>query len=193
MDTLILFALLACAVAFVVGIYNRLVRLRNKVRAGFAQVQAELQSRYDLIPNLVASVQSYMTHEQETLEAVVKARNLAAKELKRTDPDRDGGVAGLGLADAELSARMTSLYALMEAHPDLRANQNMMTLQRKLGTIENKVVFSRRAFNDAVNAYNSACETFPGNLFANAFGFQPASFFTVETERALSTPQVSFT
>jgi len=193
MDSIILLILIGGTVAFIIGIYNRLIKLRNKVRNGFAQIDVELTRRYDLVPNLVASVQAYMTHERETLDAVVRARNSAAKGLKKTNPDDPGSVAELAMADAALTASLGKLFALMESYPDLKANQNMLTLQRQLATTENKVAFARQAFNDAVNTYNTACESFPANLFTHLFGFTPATFFTLESADQRAAPKVSFT
>jgi LemA protein len=193
MDSIIFLIIIGGAIAFVIGIYNRLIGLRNKVRNGFAQVDVELTRRYDLIPNLVASVQAYMTHERETLDAVVKARNSATKDLQRSNPDNPGSIAELGMADAALTAGLGKLFALMESYPDLKANQNMLTLQGQLATTENKVAFARQAFNDAVNAYNTSCESFPANLFTNLFGFKPAAFFTVESADQRAAPKVAFT
>ena len=193
MDSIIFLIIIGGALALIVGIYNRLVSLRNKVRNGFAQVDVELTRRYDLIPNLVSRVQAYMTHERETLDAVNKARNSATKNLKRSNPDNSDTITELGIADAALTASLSKLFALAESYPDLKANQNMLTLQRQLATTENKVAFARQAFNDSVNTYNTACESFPANLFANLFGFEPASFFKVESADQRSAPKVSFT
>ncbi len=193
MDSLIFLIIIGVLLAFVIGIYNRLVKLRNQVRSGFAQIDVELTRRHDLIPNLVASVQGYMKHERETLDAVVTARNEAAQGLKRTDPTDPVTIKNLATAEATLSSGLGKLFALMENYPDLKANQNMLNLQDKLSATENTLAFSRQAFNDAVMTYNTSCESFPANVFAGFFGFSPAGFFRVDSAEVRDAPDVSFT
>ena len=195
MTVLIVLGLLALLVVWVVGIYNRLVALRNRFKNAFAQIDVQLKRRYDLIPNLVEVAKGYMKHERETLEAVIRARNEAANAESKAaaDPGNAGAVRGLAGAEATLSGTLGRLFALAEAYPDLKANQNMMQLQEELASTENKVAFARQAYNDAVMSYNTATEVFPGVLIARNFKFEPAQLFEVEAPAERSAPKVSFT
>ena len=190
----ILLIIVGVLVFVVIGIYNKLVSLRNRVKNGFAQIDVQLQRRHDLIPNLVESVKGYMAHERETLEAVVQARNAAVTGLKAAaaDPSNAEAIKALGAAEATLSGTLGRLFALAENYPDLKASENMLRLQEELATTENKVSFSRQAFNDAVLGYNNACEIFPNNLIANMFTFNPAEFLEIESEDSRAAPTVSF-
>lgn len=190
----ILLIIIGILVFVVIGIYNKLVSLRNRVKNGFAQIDVQLQRRYDLIPNLVESVKGYMKHERETLEAVVQARNAAVTGLKAAaaDPSNAEAIKALGKAEATLSGTLGRLFALAENYPDLKASENMLRLQEELASTENKVSFSRQAFNDAVLGYNNACEVFPNNLIANMFTFNPAEFLEIESEDSRAAPSVSF-
>ena len=192
---LILLAILVGIVFFAITIYNRLVNARNRVSNSFAQIDVQLTRRYDLIPNLVEAVKGYMKHERETLEAVISARNAAASSLQqaKADPSDPTAIAGLGAAETMLQGALGRLFALAEAYPDLKANENMMQFQEELTTTENKVAFSRQAFNDAVLTYNNLRENFPNNLVAGFFSFGPASYLEIETEEKRSVPEVSFT
>ena len=192
---LILLAILVGIVFFAITIYNRLVNARNRVSNSFAQIDVQLTRRYDLIPNLVEAVKGYMKHERETLEAVISARNAAASSLQqaKADPSDPTAIAGLGAAETMLQGAFGRLFALAEAYPDLKANENMMQFQEELTTTENKVAFSRQAFNDAVLTYNNLRENFPNNLIAGFFSFGPASYLEIETEEKRSVPEVSFT
>jgi LemA protein len=194
MSFLIGLGILAAIVAWGIAMYNNLVNLRNRVRNGFSQINVQLTRRYDLIPNLVEAVKGYMKHERETLEAVVQARNAAMSGLQAAaaDPSNGEAIKALGGAEAALSGTLGRLFALAEAYPDLKANQNMMQLQEELASTENKVAFSRQAFNDAVMGYNNACQNFPNSLIANGFDFQPAEFLEIESEEKRDVPQVSF-
>ena len=192
---LIFLGIIAAIVFWAIGIYNRLVNLRNRVRNAFAQIDVQLTRRHDLIPNLVEAVKGYMKHERETLEAVIKARNVAVSALDaaKADPANAAAIQKLGGAEGALGSVLGRLFALSEAYPDLKANQNMMQLQEELATTENKVAFSRQAFNDAVMGYNNAAENFPNNVIANAFSFELASFLEIEAEEMREVPEVSFT
>ncbi len=192
---LIFLAVIAAIVFWAIGIYNRLVNERNRVRNGFAQIDVQLTRRHDLIPNLVEAVKGYMKHERETLEAVVKARNAAvsALEAAKADPANAAAIQELGATEGALGAVLSRLFALSEAYPDLKASENMMQFQEELATTENKVAFSRQAFNDAVMGYNNTAENFPNNIIANTFNFELASFLEIEAEEMREAPEVSFT
>ncbi|MEM8546775.1 MAG: LemA family protein [Pseudomonadota bacterium] len=181
-------------VFFVISIYNRLVNARNRVSNAFAQIDVQLTRRYDLIPNLIESVKGYMAHERETLEAVINARNAAASGLAQAkqDPTDPGAIASLGAAESLLGGALGRLFALAEAYPDLKANENMLQFQEELTTTENKIAFSRQAFNDAVLSYNNLRENFPNNLIAGPFDFQAASYLDIESEDMRQAPKVSF-
>lgn len=178
-----------------ISIYNRLVNERNRVRNGFAQIDVQLTRRHDLIPNLVEAVKGYMKHERETLEGVVAARNAAVSSLNtaKADPANAAAIKKLGASEGALGSALGRLFALAEAYPDLKANQNMMQFQEELASTENKVAFSRQAFNDAVLSYNNTAQNFPNNVIANSFGFDLASFLEIEGEEKRVAPEVSFT
>jgi LemA protein len=188
---LIVVALLAF---FLVGQYNRLVGLRNRFMNAFAQIDVQLRRRYDLIPNLVETAKGYMKHERETLEAVIEARNQASQAEKRAaaDPSDGEAVASLMGAERALTGSLGRFFALSEAYPELRSNQNMLSLQEELSSTENKIAFARQGYNDAVMRYNTARESFPTVLIANSFGFQSAPLFVVDTEEERVAPRVSF-
>jgi LemA protein len=192
---LIFLGIIAAIVFWAVGIYNRLVNERNRVRNAFAQIDVQLTRRYDLIPNLVEAVKGYMKHERETLEAVIKARNAASSALDaaKADPANAAAMKKLGGAEGALAGVLGRLFALSEAYPDLKANQNMMQFQEELASTENKVAFSRQAFNDSVLTYNNAAENFPNNVIAGFFSFKLASFLEIESEEMREAPEVSFT
>ncbi|MEX1023649.1 MAG: LemA family protein [Planctomycetota bacterium] len=179
---------------WLVGIYNRLVALRNRFKNAFAQIDVQLERRYDLIPNLVEVAKGYIKHERETLEAVIGARNQAvgAAKTAAANPGDPGAMQGLMGAEGALTGAMGRLFAVMEAYPDLKANQNMMQLTEELTSTENKVAFARQAFNDAVMNYNTARESFPSNLIAGTFNFDAAELFTLTDDRARQAPKVSF-
>jgi LemA protein len=190
----ILLGIIAAVALWAIGIYNKLVNLRNAVKNAFAQIDVQLTRRYDLIPNLVEAVKGYMKHERETLEAVISARTRAVQSLKSASehPESAAAIQELSSADAGLSAALGRLFALSEAYPDLKADRNMMQFQEELTSTENKVAFSRQAFNDAVMRYNNARENFPNNLVANSFSFDAAAFLEIESEEKRAVPQVSF-
>ena len=192
---LIFLAILAAIVFWAIGMYNRLVNERNRVRNAFAQIDVQLTRRHDLIPNLVEAVKGYMKHERETLEAVVQARNNAVSSLDaaKVDPANAELIKKLGASEGALGAALGRLFALSEAYPDLKANQNMMQFQEELASTENKVAFSRQAFNDSVLGYNNTVENFPNNVIAGMFSFESASFLDIEEPEKRDAPEVSFT
>jgi len=192
---LIFLGIIAAIVIWAISIYNRLINERNRVRNAFAQIDVQLTRRYDLIPNLVEAVKGYMKHERETLDAVIRARNTAVASLDaaKADPANAEAIRKLGESEGALGGVLGRLFALSEAYPDLKANQNMMQFQEELSSTENKVAFSRQAFNDAVMLYNNSAQNFPNNFIANMFGFQLASFLEIESEAKREVPEVKFT
>ena len=192
---LVFLAILAAIVFWGVGIYNRLVNERNRVKNAFAQIDVQLTRRYDLIPNLVEAVKGYMKHERETLEAVISARNAAASSLDaaKSDPANAQAIKELGASEGALTSALGRLFALSEAYPDQKANENMMSLQEELTTTENKVAFARQAFNDTVLQYNNSVQNFPNNVIAGFFSFDAASFLEIDAEEMRDAPEVSFT
>jgi LemA protein len=177
-----------------VGVYNTLVTLRNRFKNAFSQIDVQLKRRYDLIPNLVETVKGYMRHERETLEAVINARNLAVTAGQRAaaSPGDPASMNSLNAAEGQLNGALGRLFALSEAYPDLKANQNMLSLQEELTSTENKVAFARQAFNDAVTVYNTAREKFPSNIVAGIGGFLPAQLFETESPKEREAPRVAF-
>ncbi len=194
---IILVALLAAIVIaglWAMGIYNSLVALRNQFKNAFAQIDVQLKRRYDLIPNLVETAKGYLKHEHDTLEDVIKARNVAyaASQTAAANPADGNAVKGLASADAGLTGALSKLMVVSEQYPDLKANQNMMQLTEELTSTENKVAFARQAYNDAVMTYNTSRETFPNVVLAGAFGFLPAELFHVDDPTERNAPKVSF-
>ncbi|MFZ2509271.1 MAG: LemA family protein [Steroidobacteraceae bacterium] len=181
-------------ILFVIAIYNRLVTSRNGYKNAFAQIDVQLTRRHDLIPNLVETAKGYMAHERNTLEAVITARNVAVSGLKAAaaNPGDPAAVQGLATAENQLSGALGRLFALAEAYPDLKANQNMMQLSEELTSTENKVAFARQAYNDAVLGYNNTREVFPNNIVAGSFGFMPAQMLEIESLQKREVPRVSF-
>jgi LemA protein len=182
-------------VFFVIGIYNGLVTARNAYKNAFAQIDVQLTRRHDLIPNLVETAKGYLAHERQTLEAVITARNAAVAGLKNaaSKPGDPAAVQQLAGAENALSGALGRLFALAEAYPDLKANQNMMQLSEELTTTENKVAFSRQAYNDSVMTYNNKREQFPGSVIAGMFTFLPAQLLEIESPQKREVPKVSFT
>jgi LemA protein len=177
------------------SIYNGLVALRNRFKNSFAQIDVQLKRRYDLIPNLVETAKGYIKHERETLEAVIKARNqaVAAAAAAGANPGNPAAMQQLGQAEGALSGVLGRMFALAESYPDLKANQNMLSLQEELTSTENKVAFARQAFNDSVMEYNTKRESFPDALFAGAFRFGPAELLAAtESIEERKVPKVSF-
>jgi LemA protein len=179
---------------YAIGVYNNLVTLRNRYKNAFAQIDVQLKRRYDLIPNLVETAKGYMKHERETLEAVIKARNAAfsAGQQAAANPGDPKAMQGLSAAETALAGTMTKFIGLMESYPDLKANQNMLSLQEELTSTENKVSFARQAYNDAVTTYNTAREVFPANLVAGFGGFGPAELFEVSAPEQREAVKVQF-
>ena len=179
---------------YVMGVFNSLVQLRNRFKNAFAQIDVQLKRRYDLIPNLIEVAKGYLKHERETLEAVITARNQASAAGAKAsgNPSDPGAIKGLMGAEAVLSGAMTKFFALAEAYPDLKANQNMAQLTEELTSTENKISFARQAFNDAVMIYNTRREQFPAVIFAGMFNFQEAQLFEIEDEAEKVAPKVSF-
>jgi LemA protein len=188
-------ALVVATIIFAVGIFNRLVALKYRYQNAFAQIEVQLKRRHDLIPNLVETVKGYMSHERETLEAVIQARNQAVGGLENAAarPGDPAAMSALGGAEGVLSGAMGRLLALAESYPDLRASENMKQLTEELTSTENKVSFSRQAFNDAVTHYNTAKDSFPAVVFARILGHtQNAAFLEFDSQAIAEAPKVSF-
>jgi LemA protein len=193
-ELLIVLVVLVAVGIFVISAYNRLVTLRNRFKNAFAQIDVQLKRRYDLIPNLVETARGYMKHERETLEAVIQARNAAshAEQKVAADPADAGAMRGLVGAEQVLTGALGRFFALAEAYPDLKANQNMAQLQEELASTENRIAFARQAFNDAVMSYNTAREVFPTNLIAGFFSFSEAQHLLIDEPSEREVPRVSF-
>ena len=191
----IVLALGVAIVLFAIAVYNRLVVLRNRFKNAFAQIDVQLKRRYDLIPNLVEAVKGYIQHERGTLEAVIAARGAAVTAAGRAAqaPGDPAAMQGLAQAEGVLGGALGRLLAVFEAYPDLKANQNVMSLQEELTSTENKVAFSRQAFNDSVMEYNVKRESFPDSVFAGMFGFTPAELLqATESAEERKAPKVKF-
>ncbi|HTN72386.1 MAG TPA: LemA family protein [Methylomirabilota bacterium] len=180
----IIIAAVVLVVFYAVATYNGLIAKRNRVRNAWAQIDVQLKRRHDLIPNLVNTVKGYLQHEREVLENVTRARQQAIAA--------GSDVAARSAAESALSQAMRSLFAVAEAYPELKANQNMLALQEELGSTENKVAFARQFYNDSVLQYNTARETFPRNLFADSFGFAAEPLFALDEPAERAVPQVQF-
>jgi len=195
-STLIIIAVLVAVVVYVISIYNRLVSLRNRYQNGFAQIEVQLKRRYDLIPNLVETAKGYLSHERETLEAVIAARNGAVEGLKQASQNPGDAQSMNLLANAEgvLKNAMGRLNVTVEAYPDLKASQNMQQLSEELTSTENKVAFARQAYNDAVTAYNAYRQSFPPVVLAGAFGHgsNAALLEFADSAAIQEAPKVSF-
>ncbi|MFP7722122.1 LemA family protein [Lysobacter sp. A3-1-A15] len=193
---MILLAFVAVVVAWLVALYNGLVRARNGYRNAFSQIDVQLQRRFDLIPNLVDTAKAYLTHERETLEAVIAARGAAQSGLAaaKASPGDPAAMAELARTQGALDGTLGRLMVVVEAYPDLKANQNMMQLSEELTSTENRVAFARQAYNDAVMAYNNRREVFPSSLVAGNFGFRPAAFLDIPADRAevREAPRIQF-
>ena len=177
----IVLALVILAIVASIAIYNRLVNYRNDAKNAFAQIDVQLTRRYDLIPNLVEVARKYLQHEQETLTAVIAARNHAANALKNTEGSGGStGVGALAAAEHALGARLGGLYATFENYPDLKADNQLAALREEIASTENRIAFSRQHYNDSVTEYNSAIEQFPANIIAGMFGFRAAELLEIE-------------
>lgn len=191
---LVLLAAVVIAGFMVVGIYNGLVTSRNAYKNAFAQIDVQLNRRYDLIPNLVETAKGYMAHERETLEAVIQARAAAVSGLKAAsaNPGDANAMAQLASADQGLTGALSRLMVVSEAYPDLKANQNMMQLSEELTSTENRVAFARQAYNDSVMGYNNKREVFPSNIIAGMFNFAAAALLEITEPAKREAPKVSF-
>ena len=191
--TMIFFLLMIVLVMFIVLIYNRLVTSRNAYKNAFSQIDVQLTRRYDLIPNLVESVKAYLKHENETLNQVTQARNVAANQLKNaaSSPGDTSLMKHLGEANGALNGALSRLMMVVEAYPDLKANQSIMQFNEELSSTENRVAFARQAYNDEVMRYNTMAQIFPNNIVAGMFSFRPAALLEAEKNKK-ETVQVKF-
>jgi len=194
MSVLILLAVIVVVGLWLVGIYNGLVTARNGYKNAFAQIDVQLQRRYDLIPNLVETAKGYMKHEADTLQAVTAARGAAMNGLAaaKANPGDPAAMHALSGAETQLQQALLKFNAVAEAYPDLKANQNMMQLSEELTSTENKVAFARQAYNDGVLFYNNRREVFPNSIIANSFAFTPATPLEIESQEARKAVKVSF-
>jgi LemA protein len=193
--TLIIVGVLIVLALWAVSIYNRLVELRNQVKNAWSQIDVQLQRRYDLIPNLIETVKGYMTYEKSTLEAVIQARNQAStarQQIQQSGVPNADDMKNLAAAEGSLRSGLGSIFALAENYPQLKASETMQNLQEELSSTENKVAFSRQAYNDVVLSYNNAQQTFPAVLVASSLGHQPAQLFEVDSPEAKKAVKVSF-
>jgi LemA protein len=182
---IVVLIIIAILVAIIVGMYNGLIRARNETKNAWSQIDVQLKRRHDLIPNLVETVKGYAAHERQTLEAVIQARNKAVSVAGQ-------GPQAQAQAENQLSSTLGRLFALAEAYPQLKANQNFLALQEELTSTENKISFSRQFYNDSVLRYNNRLQTFPSNIMAGMFGFKQAEFFEVNAPAEREVPTVKF-
>lgn len=183
MALLVFAAIVGVLIVWIIVMYNGLVAMRNQVKNAWSQIDVQLKRRHDLIPNLVETAKGYMTHERETLENVTKARNLAANA---------NGVGDQAKAENQLTQAMSQFYVVMENYPDLKANENFLSLQEELTSTENKISFARQYYNDETMRFNTQVEQFPSNIVAGMFNFDQAEFFEVEVPAERAVPKVSF-
>ncbi|MSR22434.1 MAG: LemA family protein [Gemmatimonadetes bacterium] len=195
MITYLILGIVAAALVLGVLPYNRLVRLRERYRNAFAQIDVQLKRRYDLIPNLVEVAKGYLQHERETLDAVIRARNnaQAAAGKAASNPGNPAAMQGLGGAELVLGQQLGRFFGLVESYPSLKGSENMLQLQEELGSTENRIAFARQAYNDAVMRYSAARGSVPTLFVANALGFFPAEFFEIDAPGERGAPRVSFT
>ena len=191
---IVVLAVVVVLIMIIIGMYNKLVALRNRYKNAFAQIDVQLKRRYDLIPNLVETAKGYMAHERETLEAVIAARNQAASANTKAaaNPADPAAMQSLLGAESALGGAMSRLMVTVERYPDLKANQNMSQLMEELSSTENRIAFARQAYNDAVTVYNTSRETFPTVIIANNFGFQGAVLFEITEQAEREAVNVSF-
>ena len=191
---IVLLVVVVSLVGFIIGVYNKLVTMRNRYKNAYAQIDVQLKRRYDLIPNLVEIAKGYIKHERETLENVTKARNIAyaASQTAAANPGDSGAMKNLVSAESGLAGTLSRLMMVSEQYPDLKANQNMMQLTEELTSTENKISFARQAYNDSVMVYNTDREVFPSNLVAGMFNFSAAELFVVDKPEQKDAPKVSF-
>jgi LemA protein len=195
MELWIMLGIIAALAIWAISIYNRLVALRNRFKNAYAQIDVQLKRRYDLIPNLVEAAKGYLTHERQTLEAVIAARGAAVGAAQRAaaSPGEPSAMAGLAQAEGALGGALGRLLAVFENYPDLKANQNILQVQEELTSTENKVAFARQGYNDMVMGYNTQRETFPDNIFAGLFGFKDAMLLeATESAEERKAPKVKF-
>ncbi len=195
MGFLIFLGILVGIALFFISIYNKLIALKERVSNAWAQIDVQLQRRYDLIPNLVETAKGYMAHEKDTLEAVINARNSAvsAGQAAAANPNDPNAIQGVMAAEGQLTGALGRLFALAEAYPDLKANQTMEQLMEELATTENKISFARQSYNDAVMQYNVYQDQFPNNFVASTFGgHSKAEMYEVDNEEAKEAIKVSF-
>ena len=190
----ILVLIIIVVAAFVIGVYNKLVTMRNRYKNAYAQIDVQLKRRYDLIPNLVETAKGYMKHESGTLTAVTEARNIAyaASKNAASNPGDAAAMKNLVSAEAGLGGALSRLMVVSEQYPDLKANQNMMQLTEELTSTENKISFARQAYNDSVMTYNTQREVFPANMIASTFNFAPAESFVIDKPEEKAAPKVQF-
>ena len=191
---IVLLVVVIVVIGFVVGVYNKLVTMRNRYKNAYAQIDVQLKRRYDLIPNLVETAKGYIKHERETLEAVTAARNIAyaASKAAAANPGDASAMKNLVSAESGLAGTLSRLMMVSEAYPDLKANQNMMQLSEELTSTENKISFARQAYNDSVMTYNTDREVFPSNLIAGMFNFGAAELFVIDKPEQKDAPKVQF-
>jgi LemA protein len=190
----VIVVVILAVVGFAIGVFNKLVTMRNRYKNAYAQIDVQLKRRYDLIPNLVETAKGYIKHEHDTLEDVTKARNIAyaASQAAASNPGDAGAIKNLVSAESGLAGTLSRLMMVSEAYPDLKANQNMMQLTEELTSTENKISFARQAYNDSVMVYNNDREVFPSNIIAGAFNFGPAELFVIDKPEEKQAPKVSF-
>lgn len=194
LTVLIVLGVAAFAVVYLIGLYNRLVTLRQQQKNSFAQIDVQLTRRYELIPNLVETARTFMAHEKDTLEKVILARNQAfeAKQGVKSDPTSPEAMKSLLSAESSVRGALGSFLAVSESYPELRSNENMKMLMEELSSTENKVAFARQSYNDSTMEYNTARELFPTSIVAGMFNFAPAPLFEVEEPAARKAVKVSF-